>query len=910
MMADETPREERTVERRVYRRLLRLYPRGYRDLYGTSMEETFALRTSEARRTRGPVTYGWVVVREMGGLVITAVRQRLAGRPTGSSRQPARRGERELFGSLGQEMRHAVRRLMRAPGFTAATVVTLALGIGANAAIFSVVDGVVLRPLPYPAPEELVWLHHAAPGVGVEADLELTRGLYLAYGESAPTLEAIALFRTQEGTLTDAGDPERIAVTAATFTLEDVLQVPPALGRWIREDDTFADGASVVVLSHALWQRRYGGDRDILDRGIQISGFPFVVVGVMPRDFAFPDSETLAWVPRVVPTTASFGGFSDRSVARLRSGVTPADAERDLNTVIPTLPDRFPGSSAQSVVEDAKLAALVRPLKQHIVGNMEQTLWILLGTVGFVLLIACANVANLLLVRAEGRQREVAVRTALGAPRSRIVRFFLAESVVLTTAGAVLGLGLTLVGVRALIAFGPANIPRLDQIGVNTTVLGFTGVISGLAAFVFGAIPLSRGAPDVVVTLKEGGRAATTGHTRFRARNVLIVAQIALALVLLVGSGLMVRSFWHLQQIDPGFRAENVLTFDIGLPPGDYPEQARPAAFQQQLLDRLSGLPGVVQAGAVSCLPLSSWCGGDPLYEEGVPRQPGSIPPIVAIRRAAPSYFETAEIPLLAGRYLDRRDHEQVTNVAVVSATLVERFWPDEDPLGRRVFPGGNPTSWYTIVGVVGDVGTGNVTESPSPLIYLPMVSDGDRGSSPRTMTFVLRTAIPPLDLAAAVRREVREMNRNIPVAHMRTLEDLVAESGIQMAFTMLLLIIAAAVALTLGAVGVYGVISYVVGQRRSEIGVRIALGARGGQVRRMVLGQGTRVAAVGVLLGLGGAMALTRLMGSLLYGVAPTDPITYGSVSVVLFVVTLLAAYLPARRAAAVDPVEALRAE
>ncbi|MCZ6915713.1 MAG: ABC transporter permease, partial [Gemmatimonadetes bacterium] len=572
-MSAETTRGGRTVVERVFRLLLRLYPRPYRELYAASMEETFALRASEARRNRGFVARGWVVVREMCGLMATAVRQRMVaarGRPTGSPRQPTRRGPRDLFGSLAQEIRHAVRRLMRAPGFTATTVLTLGLGIGANSAIFSVVHGVVLRPLPYPDPDELVWLHHAAPGIGVNADLEVTTGLYLAYGEGARSLAAIALFRTNEFTLTDSGDPERIAVTRATFTLEDVLRVPPMLGRWIREDDTFADGTGVVVLSHALWQRRYGGDPAILGHSNQINGFPFVVIGVMPRGFAFPDTETLAWIPRVVPATASFGGFSDQSVARLRADVTPAEARTDLNAVIPTLADRFPGSSAQSVIDDAKLAALVRPLKQHIVGKVEQTLWILLGTVGFVLLIACANVANLLLVRAEGRDREVAVRTALGAPRSRIVRFFLAESAVLTFAGALLGLGLTWVSVRALIAFGPANIPRLDEIGVNATVLGFTGVISVLAAFVFGAIPLFRPAPSIVSTLKEGGRAATAGHTRFHARNVLIVTQIALALVLLVGSGLMVRSFWHLQQIDPGFRAENVLTFDIGLPSGKY----------------------------------------------------------------------------------------------------------------------------------------------------------------------------------------------------------------------------------------------------------------------------------------------------------------------------------------------------
>ena len=905
---------------RTYRRLLRLYPPRFRATYGSAMTEMFEQRRSDAFATSRPAGAWWFFAREVGGLLAAAIRQRLAGeRPSGTGkdprapRSPIRRG-REFMTGLTQDVRHAVRRLLRAPGFSGAAVLTLGLGIGANAAIFSVVHGVVLNPLPYPDADRVVWVSHSAPGIGVSEDLEVPHGLYLLYREQSHALQEIALFRYVEMTIADGDNPEQIRAVTTTYTLGDVLRVPPLLGRWIRRDDDYSDGTGVVVLSHGIWQRRFGGDSAVIGSSTRLNNFPFEIIGVMPLGFAFPDVDTQVWVPQVVREDGRFGGFNDKSVARIADGVTTQAAQASLNESLPLLRERYAGDLVDEVIDNAELGTLVEPLRDHVVGDVEQALWILLGTVGFVMLIACANVANLFLVRAETRQRETAIRTALGAARVRMVRFYLAESTVLALAGGLLGLALTWGSVRSLVAAGPAAIPRLHEVTINAPVLAFTALLSVAAALLFGAIPAIRVAPDLVASLKDGGRGATTGRHRFRLRQALVGGQVALALVLLVGSGLMVRSFWHLKNVDPGFDGRDVLTFQIGLEgaSGDYRTTSDAAAFHQQLLSRIRGLPGVISAGAVSCLPLSGWCSGDPLVERGVPIPPGVIPPVVAQRSVAPGYFETVRIPLIAGRLIERADHESATDVVVVSERLVERYWPGEDPLGKQVYMGTSPpgAGWLTVVGVVGDVQTGNLTDGPSPLIYFPMVYTGPRGPRPHTMTFTVRTATPSMGLVDAIRREVREMDPGAPLAHVRTLEQLLAASRMHLALTMLLLVIAAGVALALGLVGVYGVISYVVGQRRGEIGVRLALGARGSDVRRMVLKQSGTVAALGLGAGLIGAYALTGFMEALLFGVSPTDPATYGAVSLALFSVTLLASYLPARRAARVDPAESLRTE
>ncbi len=911
-----------SVTARLYRFFLRLYPKEFRDSYGRAMVDTFTLRAQERGSKAGAGTGIWFLIREFAGLVLTAVSLRISAiikrrhrRPRRTQASTERRTEKEHMSHLAREIRYATRRLIKSPGFTIAAVVTLGLGIGANSAIFSVVHGVVLSPLPYPEPDRLVWLDHSAAGINVDKGLDMTAGLYVHYRGQSQTLDEVAIYDVLETSLTGEPDPERVETVRVTHTLLEVLRVPPALGRWFDEGDTYVDGTGVVVLSHGLWSRRFGADPGILGRTIQLNGVTFEVIGIAPPSLAFPDPRTQLWIPLVVnPARQRLGGFTVRGIARLKPQFSAADAQADLDALIPRLPEAFPdGGGGRAVVEDAKLRARVVPLKEHLVADIRPTLWILLGTVGFVLLIACANVANLFLVRADSRHREVAVRRALGASRGQLLRHFLSESTLLVMVGGVLGLALAFAAVRLVVGLGPENLPRLHEVEINGIVLGFTAVISIVASLAFGAIPSLRRAPDMVASLKEGGRGTTTGRARFRARNVLVTSQIALALILLIGAGLMVRSYWHLRSVHPGFDTESVLTFDLGLAVSDYPDRESAVAFHQELLDRLEALPGVVSAGAVTCLPLCGNWAGNPLEVEGSPRQPGVIPPVVATRRVSPGYPETMKIPLLAGRTIERADQDGRSGAALVNAELVKRYWPGEDPIGRRVYHSSDPTdsTWYTVVGVVGNVPVGKLTDDPNPAIYLPLLhSDGSRGPSPHSLSFVVRTSTPPLGLAAAVRSEIWSMNPNLPIAHLRTMERVVADAGIQMAFTMVLLVIAAAVALLLGAVGIYGVVSYVVSQRTSEIGVRIALGARGEDVSRMVLKQGGAAAAIGLTLGLAGSFALTRLMSALLYDVSPTDPATFAAVATLLLAVTLLATYLPARRAARIDPMEALRSE
>jgi predicted permease len=805
-----------------------------------------------------------------------------------------------------------VRRLRKAPGFSVASIVTLALGIGANSAIFSAVYGVAIRPLPYSDSDQLVWLDHSAAGINVDDGLGMTTGLYVHYRARSRTLEEIAVYKTAELTVTGEREPERVPAALTTAGLSDVLRVPPALGRWIREDDDRRGGTGVVVLSHALWSRRFGGDANAIGRAIRIDGVQQEIIGVMPEGFGFPESTQMWMLHQFDPT--QFGGFSERGVGRLVPGAEPQDAQAEIASLIPQLPDAFDQSFVDGVLNDALLGARIVSLKESVVGDVRQMLWVLLGTVGFVLFIACTNVANLFLVRAEGRHREVALRTAIGASRADLVRYFLAESLVLAALGGAMGLGLAYVGVELLLASAPPEIPRLDEVRVDGVVVGFTAAVAILASAFFGCMPLLRRQPDPAHALREGGRTATTHLARTRTRRVLAVVQVALALVLLIGSGLMMRSFWHLKNVDPGFEPDNVLTFQLGLPESEYGSRERAASFYHELMERIRGLPGVESVGAVSCLPLSGWCGGDPLSVEGRQPEPGVVPPIVALRTASAGYFETTGIRLISGRTLTRIDHQSLSGAVVVSQELANRYWPDEDPLGQRVYPGGVEVAekqWYTVVGLVGDVPARSLVAGGDPTIYFPMLSRDNQGyPSPHNMTVTLRTSLPTNTYVPAVRELVREMDPSLPVTHVRPLSQLVDDAGLQMSFTMFLLSVAAVIALVLGAVGVYGVISYAVAQRRTEFGVRFALGARSGDVHRLVMRETLLFAALGVAGGLLGAFGLTRSMEALLFGVASTDALTFGAVAILLTVVVLAAGYLPARRASRVPPMDALRVD
>jgi putative ABC transport system permease protein len=819
---------------------------------------------------------------------------------------------------MPQTLRSLARGLLRSPAFTALAVLTLAVGIGATTAVFSLVNAILLRPLPFPEPERLVGVWHSAPGLDIQ-QFEHSLGTYVLYKRHARTLEGIALYDAGSSSLTDGTTPERVTAAGATASLFTVLRVGPARGRVFVEADERPGAEPVVILSDALWRRRFGGDPAVVGKSLRVNDVARQVVGVMPPSFRFPEADTELWLPVTIDEAdLGIGNFNWYGIARLAPGATPETAQRELAAIVRRMPEEFPDDDiTPGMMEHARFTTLIHPQRDDVVGDIQRALWVLLGAVGMILLIACANVANLFLVRAEARQREVAVRTALGASRGSIARTFLGETTLLALAGGALGLLLAGAGLRALLALGPEGIPRLEEVGIDLPVLGFTLLVSLFAALVCGGFATLRyGKPELVPALKEGGRGGSTGRERHRAKNLLVVAQMALALVLLVCSGLMVRSFWRLRHVDPGLEPRGVLTARLALPETEYPDEAANARFTNALLERVRALPGVVEAGTVTLLPLTGGGSNSAHTFEDFPLPPDAVPPIIAVRFATPEYFRAMGIPLLAGRTFRPVDPARPTDEIVVSAALAERFWPGKSALGRRIMQGlpQEERVWSTIVGVVGSVRDEGLHEKPSEAIYYPLrrivPADEEGDWVPRNFTLVVKVEGEPMDAAAAVREAVWGLDRNLPVAQVRTMEEVVERSTARTSFTMLLLLVAAAMAVLLGAVGNYGVISYVVSQRTREIGVRMALGAARGDVAGLVLRQGLWMALGGVAIGLAGAFALTRLLRALLFEVSPTDPATFGAVSVVLVAVALLASYLPARRAASVEPLEAIRYE
>jgi putative ABC transport system permease protein len=822
--------------------------------------------------------------------------------------------------SILPSLRPLARGLRKNPSFFLIAVLTLAVGIGANAAIFSVVDAVLIRPLPYPQPERLVAVWHTAPGLNM-TQFEQSDATYLLYRRHNRTLQDLGIYDYSAVTLTGGQEPERVTSAGATASLFSVLRAPAAVGRRLLATDERPGAEPVVVLSHGLWRRRFGADPKAVGTLLRIDGVARRVVGVMPAGFHFPTADTELWLPFTLdPAHLSAGNFNYEAVARLRPGVAPRQAARELSALVWRLPEASAASDpiTRGMIQQARLAVLVHPLRDDLVGQVARTLWVLLGSVGLILLIACANVANLFLVRAEARQREMAVRTALGATRRDVFRLFLSESLALSLSGAAIGLALAALGVRALLALRPQGIPRLEEIGVDLRVVGFgvlLALFSGLLVGLFAA--LRFGAPELMPALKEGGRGGAAGRARHRARKLLVVAQVALALVLLVGAGLMVKSFWRLQAVDPGIAPRGVLTVRLDLPDTDYPTAATTARFVRQLLERVRALPGVAAAGTVDILPLGGGNSNSGILIEDFPLPPDAVPPILACRYVSPGYFETMRIPLLAGRTFDAIDPGRRSDTVVVSAALAHRFWHDQSPLGKRLVPGlkEKDSRWYTIVGVVGSVRDLGLERPLTAAIYFPVHHLGGRAgdrdpAAPRNFTLVVRGRVEPLALVPPVRAAVRALDPNLPLSRVRPMAEVVARSMVRTSFTMLLLVIAACVALLLGAVGIYGVISYVVSQRTGEIGVRMALGARRRDIARMVLGEGLLVSLAGIALGLAGALAITRLLVALLFEVSPTDPATFVAVPAVLAAVALFASYLPAQRAAEVEPLAAIRYE
>jgi predicted permease len=814
-----------------------------------------------------------------------------------------------------QEIRFAVRRLLRAPAFTLGTISTLALAIGANSAIFAVVHRVVLNPLPYGEPDRLVTLRYAMPSRNVSGVYFVPSRFYHEYLDRARTLDGLAFYWSQgegEATLTGRGEPERIRFIAATPSLALTLRVTPAHGRWFTEPEGAPGAAPVAVLSHRLWQRRYGQDPGVIGNVVTLDGVPTTVVGIMPSSFAFPDSRVDIWIPALLSRATANDGYQFAGVGRMRDGAAIEDVRAELTQLTVGLEAAYPNNGYRALVSTATT------LIDATVGDISRTLWILLGSVGLVLFVACANVTNLFLVRSEARQREIAVRRALGAGHRAVARYFLSESVLLSLVGGAVGLGLAWAAVRMVVMFGPVSLPRLHEVHLDGVVLTFTAVLSVVTALAFGSIPLLHSAP-VVATLHETGRGHTASRARHRARHLLMAGQVALALVLLVSSGLMVRSVQHLRAVEPGFDASSALTFQIGFPRSDYPERARLVATQHALIDRLSALPGVASVSAATCLPLSErqLCQGGPLFVEGRQLPPGAIAPFVAIRAVSGDYFDVMAMRVLRGRGIDRNDVEREEAIAVVNDAFVRMVFPDQDPIGRRVRLGNpalSPTpEWLTIAGVVSNTPTFALAEdAPFPQLFMPTFASRTVNMAPRldTVDYVIRTTQSPVALTESVRQAVAEVDSNLALAEVRTLQNVLDRAAAQMAFTMTLLAIAAVVALVLGVVGIYGVTSYVVTQRTGEIGVRLALGANPVSVAGAIVRQGGIVALAGIVVGLLTALALSRTIESLLYGVSPRDPAVFAMTTLLLAVVALMACWIPARRGARLSPLEALRSE
>jgi putative ABC transport system permease protein len=813
-----------------------------------------------------------------------------------------------------QEIRQAARRLLRSPLFTTAAALTLALAIAANAAIFTVVNRVVMNPLPYPDSQRLIALDYGLPARNIPSGLNsMAWQLYFHLTDHARTLESVAVHTTGNTTMSGTGTPERLQVTRATPSLTTVLRVSPAHGRWFTEAEGATGAGQRAVLSHGLWVRRFGGDASVIGRSINLDGVPTEIVGVMPASFRFPDPRTELWTAaQSTRATASFL-FSMNGIARLRDDATIESARTDITARIQDL--------SRVVVNQRGMVSVAVPLQDAMVGRIARTLWILLAAVALVLLVACANVANLFLVRSDTRQREIAVRRALGAANRGVMRYFFTESAILAVIGGTLGLALAWGAIQLLVAFGPVTLPRLNEVRLDAFTVTFTFALSVLAALIFGAVPLLRLAP-MAISLHEGGRGQSPSRGSHRARQILMAGQVALALILLVGSGLMVRSFQKLRAVDPGFDASSSLTFSIGLPPGRYATRQAAADGHQQILQRLTEIPGVESAATSSCLPLLGGCFSNGLVVEGELFDPTRNRPWASLRAISDRYLGVMGVRLLQGRHLERADVDRGDQVIVVNKAFADAYFPGQDPIDRRVRSSTPPNPrlpppWLRIVGVVSNTATMNLAEpTQMPHIYMPMSIAGGPdipqdaliGPNVIALFYVLRAATVPSDLTAAVRDTVASVDPNLAIAQVRTLQDIVERSSDQTSFTMVLLAIAASVALLLGAIGIYGVVSYIVTQRTGEIGVRLAMGAKPGSVSAMILRQGGVVTLTGIVVGLVAALAGSRLIQSLLYDVSPRDPLVFGVTTLFLLGISLLACWLPARRASRLNPLDALR--
>jgi putative ABC transport system permease protein len=805
------------------------------------------------------------------------------------------------------DLRYALRMMMKSPAFTAVAIVTLALGVGANSAIFSVVNAVLLRPLGYEKPEQLVSIWSTNPKEGTKQEVASFPD-FNDWRQQARSFSGMAGFATFSPILGGAdGEPERIQAGRSVGDLFSVLGVQPLLGRKFLEEENEEGKSRVAILTYGLWQRRFAGDSRVIGQQVLINSTPYTVIGILPPEFEDPmradAGPAQLWVPLEVTAQKPEARRQDFLcvIARLKPNSSLRQASAEMTAVAAQLEAQYPNSNTG-------WSTIVEPLHETLTGDMRRPLLVLLGAVTFLLLIACANVANLLLARASARQREMAIRVALGAPRARIVRQLLTENVLLSLTGGVLGLILAFCGIHALVALGPADIPRLNSIRIDYYVLCFTLVLSLGTGVIFGLAPaLTVSNPHLNDTLKERGRGSAEGSRGRRVRGALAISEIALSLVLLAGAGLLARSFLHLQHVDAGFRPDHVLTVRFSLPKEKYKEDQQLSVFYEQLLSRVVQQPGVESAAVTNNLPIGEVDHLPMLYFRiyGRVRSLTAQLPDAEARIVSPDYFRALQIPLRRGRLFDSHDAKGTPEVAVISETLARRFFPNEDPIGKRITLHTVLEEWSTIVGVVGDVKGSALTAEPYPQIY------GSYLQSPsRSMTLIVRTTGDPLAITGSVREQVRSLDSEQPLYNLRSLGQVLSSSIARPRFNLLLITILAGVALLLAAIGIYGVIAYSVTQRTHEIGVRIALGATHGDVIRLVVRHGILLAAAGLGIGLLTAIALTRAMATLLYGISATDPATFLGVALVLGGIAFVASYIPARRAARVDPVIALRYE
>lgn len=818
--------------------------------------------------------------------------------------------------SFLQDIRYSLRQLRRNPGFTAVAVITLALGIGATTAIFSVVNGVLLKPLPYPQPEQLVAVWLTAPGMNIK-DLNPSPAIYFVFRDQNRTFQDLGLYTGVSRNVTGHGEPEHVAGLDVTYGLLRTLGVRPMLGRPFTRSDDEPGSPDTVMLTYGYWRRKFGGDRATVGKTITVDGKLRQIIGVLPQSFHFGGSDLALLIPLQLDRAKTFlGDFSFDGIARLKPGVTLAEADADVARLLPIMLRSFPPPPGYTtkMFEDARIAPNLRPLKQDVVGDVGNVLWVLMGGIGLVLLIACANVANLLLVRVEGRRQELAIRAALGAGRGRIAAQMLLEGFILALLSSGLGLVLADVAVRALVAIAPTDLPRLNEIGVDGTVVLFTLAVSLFVILLIGLIPILKytGA-SLGIGLRESGRSMSESRQRHRSRSVLVTVQVALALVLLVSSGLMIRTFRSLTRVDPGFAAPSeIQTFRVDIPETQVKDPVRVVRIEQEILQKIRAVPGVSSAGLSMSIPMDGNEWSDSVFARDHIYAPGELP-LHRYRFVAPGFFKTIGTPLIAGRDFTWSNMYNKVPVAIVSERLAREYWHDpRNAVGKQI-RSTRKDDWREVIGVVGDIHDDGVDKPAPSSVYWPILTHFEGID-----TMVIRWAAVSIrspragsqTLMNEVRRAVWSVDSDLPLADVHTLDYYYRESMARTSFTLVMLGLAGCMALLLSVVGLYAVISYSVSQRTHEIGIRAALGARRADIMRLIVSEGFKLTLTGVAFGMAAALALTRLLSSLLYGVGPTDPFTFITVSVILLSVALSACYIPARRAAKVDPMVALRHE